>query len=266
MYRIDNATVDASLDAPTADGPNPGGFFTDGNPGGGVAATIVDAEWLNAIQEEIANVIEDADAGNTPLSKASRVQLKTAIAAMIAAAASADGLTQGLHTLFIPAAAMQPTVSNGCASLARAETTAGRPDKQVLDFDATSAEFAQFCVAFPKSWNLGTVTFRAFWTTEGAVTTGVAVTLQGVAVSNDDTMDVAYGSAITVTDVALNAAEDMHVTATSGAVTIAGTPADADMTFFRFGRDPSNGSDDMTQDLRLVGIQLFYTLDKANDA
>jgi hypothetical protein len=42
-----------------ADG-NASNLFTDGNPGTGVPATVVDASWLNAVQEEIAKVIEGA--------------------------------------------------------------------------------------------------------------------------------------------------------------------------------------------------------------
>jgi hypothetical protein len=35
-------------------------MFTNGNPASGTAATVVDAKWLNAVQEEIAGVVEDA--------------------------------------------------------------------------------------------------------------------------------------------------------------------------------------------------------------
>jgi phospholipase A1 len=35
----------------------------------------------------------------------------------------------------------------------------------VLDFDASADEHAHFNVAFPKSWNEGTVTFQVWWTT-----------------------------------------------------------------------------------------------------
>ena len=115
---------------------------------------------------------------------------------------------------------------------------------QVLDFDDGSDEHAQFQVAFPKSWNEGTVTFQVFWTTTASDTDGVAWGLQGVAVSDNDTIDVAYGSAVVVTDDALSAAEDLCVTAESGAVTIAGSPAAADMCFFRIFRDVSDGNDD----------------------
>ena len=174
--------------------------------------------------------------------------------------------TKGKHTLFIPAADMRPTVSNGCAVLTDVETTAGRPDMTVLDFDASADEHAQFQVAFPKRWDLGTVTFQAFWTTTATDTDGVAWGLQGVAVSDDGTIDVAYGTAVVVTDDNISAAEDLLVTITSGAVTIAGTPADDDMCFFRIFRDVSDANDDMTEDARLIGIKLLYTTDAENDA
>jgi hypothetical protein len=172
----------------------------------------------------------------------------------------------GKTTIFVPAMAMRPTVSNGAAALTDAETTAGRPDMQVLDFDASADEHVQFQVAMPKNWNESTVTFRAFWTTAGAVTTGVAIALQGVAVSDNGTIDVAYGTPVVVTDDALGAAEDLMVTAESSAVTIAGSPAEADTCFFRVFRDVSDGNDDMSQDMRLIGIWLLYTTNAANDA
>lgn len=103
MYRVDNASNTGSLPVPSADGPNPGGYFEDKDPANGVEGTIVPAEWLNMVQEEVANVIEDADAGNTALSKASRTQLKTAILAMIAAQGS--GVPTGVIQEYAGAAA-----------------------------------------------------------------------------------------------------------------------------------------------------------------
>lgn len=171
----------------------------------------------------------------------------------------------GKKTLFVPASAMRPTVSNGCSFLTDVETTAGRPDMQVLDFVSSADRHAQFQIAFPKSWNEGTVTFQVYWTTTATDTNGVAWGLQGVAVSNDDTIDVAYGTAVVVTDDNISAAEDMLVTSESSAVTIAGTPAVGDMCFFRVFRDVSDGNDDMTEDARLIGVQLFFTTNAGND-
>ena len=170
----------------------------------------------------------------------------------------------GKETIWVPSNAMTPTTSNG-AERATVETTSGRPDMQVLDFDKDSDEFAQFAVAFPKSWNLGTVTFQCFWSGLAA-TTGVAISLEGVAMNDNETIDVAYGTAVVVTDDAQGAVEELLVTAESGAVTIAGTAADIDLCYFRVGRDVSDGNDDMAGDMRLHGIKIFFTTDAANDA
>jgi len=172
----------------------------------------------------------------------------------------------GKQTMFVPASAMRATASNGCASITDTETTAGRPDQTVLAFDASSDEHAQFQVALPKSWNLGTVTFQVFWTSSATDTDGVAWGLQGVVASDGDTIDVAYGTAVVVTDDAQSTAEDLYVTAESAAITIAGTPADDDMAFFRVFRDVSDANDDMTEDALLIGIKFFFTTDLANDA
>ena len=56
------------------------------------------------------------------------------------------------------------------------------------------------------------------------------------------------------------------VSSVSGAITIAGTPADDDLTFFQVYRDAADGSDTFTGDARLLGIKLLYTTDAANDA
>jgi hypothetical protein len=171
----------------------------------------------------------------------------------------------GKHTLWIPAAAMRPTDSNGCASITDVETTSGRPDLQVLDFDTGSDEHAQFQIAMPKSWNESTITFRVFWTSTATDTDGVAWGLQGVATANDDTVDVAYGTAVVVTDDNISAAEDCLVTAESSAVTIAGSPSTDELCWFRVFRDVSDANDDMAEDARLIGIQLFVTTDAGED-
>ncbi len=171
----------------------------------------------------------------------------------------------GKETIWIPANAMTPTTSNPCADITAVETTAGRPDMYVLDFDKDSDEHAQFTVGFPKSWNLGTITYQVYWSGIAA-TTGVTWALQGVAMNDNETIDVAYGTAITVDDDAQGAVEELLVSAESSAVTIAGTPADNDLTYFRFYRDVSAGNDDMAGDARLHGLKIFYTTDSANDA
>jgi len=173
---------------------------------------------------------------------------------------------QGKHSIFIPAAAMRPTASNGCATITDVETTSGRPDMQVLDFDASADEHAQFQIAMPKQWNEGTITFQVYWCSTATDTDGVSWALQGVACSDSDTIDVAYGTAVVVDDANLSAAEDLCVSAESGALTIAGSPAAGDMTFFRVFRDVSDSNDTAAEDARLIGVKIFLTTDAGNDA
>ena len=169
----------------------------------------------------------------------------------------------GKETIWIPATAMTATASNGCSSLQTVETTSGRPDMNVLDFDKDADEFAQFSVAFPKSWNAGTVTFQFFWSGIAA-TTNVTLTLAGVAFADNDSIDTAYGTAVAVADAAQGAVEEMLVSAESGNITIAGSPGANESTYFRIGRDVSE--DNMAGDCRLHGIKLHFTTNAANDA
>ena len=178
----------------------------------------------------------------------------------------ASALQVGKQTIWVPANAMTPTASNGCAAVATVETTSGRPDLYVLDFDDGSDEHAQFTVAFPKSWNLGTITFQVFWTSTATDTDGVSWGLQGVGMADNETQDVAYGTAVVVDDACQSAAEELYVTAESSAVTIAGTPADDDLTYFRIFRDVSDANYTAAEDARLIGVKIFYTTDAANDA
>lgn len=169
----------------------------------------------------------------------------------------------GKESMWIPSSAMKPTVTNGCAAHASVETTAGRPDMIVLDFDTTADEFAQFQIAFPKSWDEGTITYQVYWAGIAA-TTNCVWTLQGVAVSDNETIDVIYGTAVAVDDAAQGAVEELLVSAESGAVTIAGTPAVGDICYFRIGRDISE--DNMAGDARLLGIKLFFNTNAKNDS
>jgi hypothetical protein len=74
MYQIDNSSAAAMQPASTT--PGTPGFFTDGSAAGGVQPTVVPAEWLNAIQQELLNILTSA--GITQ-AKASFTQIAQAI-------------------------------------------------------------------------------------------------------------------------------------------------------------------------------------------
>ena len=181
-------------------------------------------------------------------------------------AADATGAIKiaGKETIWVPATAMYPNTTSGCADIAQTELSNG-PELKSLDFDKDSDEFAQFAVAFPKSWNEGTVTFQAFFTAATTNTGTTAFVLQGVALADNGDLNTAFGTAVGPTAKAMSGtSNDLAVTAESGAVTIAGSPSTDEYVFFQISRDVS--ADDLTADAKLLGIKLFFTTDAANDA
>lgn len=183
----------------------------------------------------------------------------------VAVLTTATGIAQGKHSIEIPAGAMKPGTTSGAAS-ATVEASTNDQTYPVLDFDASSDEYANFNFTFPKSWDEGTITFSVTWTTTASDSDGVAWALQAVAVGDGDTIDASWGTAVVVTDDAQSAAGDVLVTAESGAVTIGGTPTVGKRVFFRVFRDVSDANDDMTEDARLIGVTLYYTVNASTDA
>jgi len=170
----------------------------------------------------------------------------------------------GKETIWVPAVAMYPNTTSGCADLAQTELSNG-PELKTLDFDKSSDEFAQFAVAFPKSWNEGTITFQAFFTANSTDTGTTSWALQGVALADNGDLNTAFGTAVAPTAKAMSGtANDLAVTAESGAVTIAGSPSTDEYVFFQISRDVS--ADDLDADAKLLGIKIFFTTDAANDA
>ena len=170
----------------------------------------------------------------------------------------------GKETIWVPAVAMYPNTTNGCADIEQVELSNG-PELKVLDFDKDSDEFAQFAVAFPKSWNEGTITFQAFFTATSTDTGTTSWALQGVALADNGDLNTAFGTAVAPTAKAHSGtSNDLDVTAESGAVTIAGSPSTDEYVFFQISRDVS--ADSLNADARLLGIKIFFTTDAANDA
>ena len=171
----------------------------------------------------------------------------------------------GKETIWIPAAAMYAATTNG-ADAEQVETTATRPDMKVFDFDASTKQYTQFTIAMPKSWNEGTLTYQVYWAPSTTNTGNAIFGLQGVACADGDTIDVAYGTAIEVTDAGIGTVEDQQITSESSAMTVAGSPAAGEQSYFQLYRDAADGGDTFTGECRVLGIKLFFTTDAANDA
>lgn len=168
----------------------------------------------------------------------------------------------GVQDLFIPASAMWPRFTGGCAAIAKSELATSVLNIQTLDFDQTTQEFAQFTVVLPRKWNNGTVTATFYWTA-AAGAGDVQWGIKGVAYSNDDSLTSAFGSAQTVDDTLL-ALNDLHITTATAAITLGGSPASSDFLGFEISRNPA--ADTLTGDAKLLGISLRLTTTAGKDA
>ena len=171
-------------------------------------------------------------------------------------------MLQGLHSMWIPAGAMIPQITNGPSS-GLFESSSNDIMSRSLDFDTSTDELAQFTVVMPKSWDEGTVTFRAYWTAASGSGT-VLWSYAGGSFADSLALDTALGSeAVTAADTLLTAL-DVHVSAVSAACTIANSPAAGGLVIIRVRRDVSG--DTLGVDAKLLGVQMFYTTDAGNDA
>lgn len=238
-----------SLDPVTADGTEIVGVSKDGEAASLTTQQIADlgAGGGGTVESVTGDGVDNTDPDN-PVIDLSNYTLTTAVV--------------GVQDLFIPASAMWPRVTNGCSPLVQTEMTTSLFNVQSLDFDQTTQEFAQFQIRLPRKWNGGTITAEVYWTaTSGSGT--VQWGISGGAYSNDDALTVALGTAQTSDDT-LIATNDLHISPTTSAITLAGTPADADFLAIQISRNPA--SDTLTGDAKLLGVCIFLTTDAAKDA
>jgi hypothetical protein len=125
MHRIDTSSAVAVLPAPKPQGTS--GYWSEGDPTVGQYATIADQDWFNAVQEEIAHVVEQA---HLTLNKADQTQLYQAIQYLISGgvggfATQAWVLAQGYATqAWVSANFATPAYADNSAANALAQAKA----------------------------------------------------------------------------------------------------------------------------------------------
>lgn len=175
--------------------------------------------------------------------------------------------TVGTHQFWIPANAFRPTATTGAAGLTTRELGSNSVNVQCVEFVDGADSYAVADVVFPENYDGGTIKYKYYWFREDDETTPesktVAFDVDAVAISNFDIIGTTnnYGTAIETTDTTDSSAAEgkMNISAQSSAVTINGTPADADFISIRVMRDDSEGT--MTGSAYLLGLMIEYTID-----
>ena len=129
-----------------------------------------------------------------------------------------------------------------------------------LAFDGAAEEFAEFQLPMPEKWDRSTVKAKFFWSSATGSTTGDTVEWEILAgaLSNDDAIDAALGTAQVISDALLaDAGADLQVSGATPAITVGGTPALGDLVHFKVSRNVG-GTDDMTEDAWLFGCWIQY--------
>lgn len=177
------------------------------------------------------------------------------------------GPEAGRQAIDIESSAMVARTTNGPALATSTESTTNKVMQEGYDFDQSTIEYVQFRWRMPKQWDVGTVTFVPIWS-HGSTATNFKVSwgLQAVAISDDDALDAAFGTAQYSNDTG-GTTRDCYIGPESSAITIGGTPAAGDYVVFQVFRKADDATNDtLAIDARLHGIVLFITTTAGNDA
>jgi hypothetical protein len=179
-------------------------------------------------------------------------------------AAVADTTPIGRQTMWVPATAMTPRLTNG-PTPGLIEVTSNKNIIKTLNFDATTQQFAQFDIAMPKSWDEGVVYYKVYWSNPSTSSVfGVVWGLDAVSVSNGYFLDTNFGTTIYVNDTG-GSFDTMWISPQSAALTVGGFTPEESYVQFRISRVPADSLDTMTVVARLHGIQLYYNTNIGTD-
>lgn len=164
-----------------------------------------------------------------------------------------------LGSLWIPAGAMLLPATSPASGINQTEQTTNDLNQVTCDFTDSSTAYSEASVMMPSDYDGGTFTAKFCWRAAGTSTNSVVWQVEARSFGDSETLDQAFGTAVTVSDAHTATAQQVLISAATSAVTAAGTPAGGELMHFRFARLPSNGSDTLAQTALLIGVQITYT-------
>lgn len=174
----------------------------------------------------------------------------------------------GKHHLPLTGSSFVPdtTTAGGGPSVASTVTTTNKLPFRTLDFDGATQENAGIMIAWPKSADEGTITFRFRWlSTGGTAAQGVVMGLAAIGFGDGDVVDTATGTVVKVTDTLL-AVGQQQISPESAAITIKNL-AEGDTVHLLLTRFTADAGDTMSgADCKVIGVDVFLTTNTGTDA
>ncbi len=179
-------------------------------------------------------------------------------------------LYSGKDFFILPMPAVRGATTNGVGAVSQTELTANRAEVIGRPFPKAADDHAIMSMGMPNRWNLGTVSFKAAWTTASSGTQGINFKLAGTAVADGQLHDAnAFGTAQEVQDDAQGSGANQYahlITPESSAITLSGGPTDDDEIQWDFYRDVDGTNDDLQADAIVKWLKIFYTTDQRWEA
>lgn len=157
------------------------------------------------------------------------------------------------------AEAIKPQTTNGCAAIAWDESTTNKVMTPQLSFDAAAIEYAQFKFRAPQGLDeSANFTALIVWTeASGAASHDCVWQIEMQAQGDGDTIDSAWGTAITVTDTGTSGTR--RITSEFSTITPGGTWAAGDEILVRVSRKATDAADTLNVDAKLIEVILLGT-------
>lgn len=158
----------------------------------------------------------------------------------------------GVSQIFISAGEMVARSTNGAIA-----NSYELPTNDIMvdsfEFDNATEQGVGFWTNFSDIWNAGTVKAKVYWTADNG-TGDVDWTIKARSYGNDEAIDQALPTGVTVTDVLL-ATDDLHISDATAPITVAGAD-NSEPVYFEITRptsDTHNGT------VRLLGVSIQFT-------
>lgn len=165
-----------------------------------------------------------------------------------------------------PAGALKVAATNGAGVMAWDESATNKVMTGYLAFDSAAVEYAQFSFRAPSALDESAgFTARFVWKeAASAAAHGCVWQIEMQAQGDGDTLDSAWGTAVTVTDT--GSANVRLITAETAAITPGGTWAAGDEIIVRVSRKATDGADTLDVDAHLIEVVLCATYAASQEA